>query len=342
MDSDGLASKKVVVTGAAGFLGCRLAEMLVEKGAMVIATDVRECPERLRQLGCCRWETLDVTNRVAVVDCFGGADYVVHAAALVGPFHEASKFWEINVVGTRNVVSACNECRIPKLIHVSSACTRMTGQDMEGLRFEDLPLVTEYSNEYVRTKTMALRELRSTDSQTLILILAPHQIYGPYDTLFLPNYLKQARAGRLRVIGPGDNRISTVYVDNFCHGIILGLTKLDASLHLKEFLVIDSNAPAQQWQIINKAVMACGFPSLFDKFKVPFWVCLALGHLLQLLGRLRDRPFVLTPYTARMSVINRWFDMSSTEEHLGYAPIVPFEEGWQKTVEFFQTHPQLY
>ena len=50
--------------------------------------------------------------------------------------------------------------------------------------------------------------------------IAPHQVYGPRDMLFLHNFLLNAK--RLRVFGPGDNLVSVCYVDNYCHGLIIG------------------------------------------------------------------------------------------------------------------------
>jgi len=56
----------------------------------------------------------------------------------------------------------------------------------------------------------------------LTIAVAPHQVYGPRDGLFLPSLLQTAATGKLRIFGSGDNLISFCHVDNYCHGLILG------------------------------------------------------------------------------------------------------------------------
>ena len=45
--------------------------------------------------------------------------------------------------------------------------------------------------------------------------------YGPRDNLFLPNILEAGGTGRIRIFGPGTNRICFTHVDNYCHGLII-------------------------------------------------------------------------------------------------------------------------
>ena len=54
----------------------------------------------------------------------------------------------------------------------------------------------------------------------LTVAIAPHQVYGPRDMLFLHNFLVARK--KLRIIGTGKNKISMTHVDNYCHGLILG------------------------------------------------------------------------------------------------------------------------
>ena len=58
--------------------------------------------------------------------------------------------------------------------------------------------------------------------ELLTVAIAPHQVYGPRDTLYLPNFMETAATGKLRVFGNGQNKVCFTYVDNYCHGLILG------------------------------------------------------------------------------------------------------------------------
>jgi nucleoside-diphosphate-sugar epimerase len=58
--------------------------------------------------------------------------------------------------------------------------------------------------------------------ELMTVAIAPHQVYGPRDNLFLPNFLEAAGSGNLRIFGDGKNRICFSHVDNYCHGLIIG------------------------------------------------------------------------------------------------------------------------
>ena len=52
------------------------------------------------------------------------------------------------------------------------------------------------------------------------------QVYGPRDSLFLPNLLGTMQSGKLRIFGKGDKLIDVCHVDNYCHGLIISADKL--------------------------------------------------------------------------------------------------------------------
>ena len=72
---------------------------------------------------------------------------------------------------------------------------------------------------------IAVREAHSPELKTIAI--APHQVYGPHDKLFLPNLLDAAGKGLLRIFGNGKNMVSFCHVDNYCHGLICGTDCLE-------------------------------------------------------------------------------------------------------------------
>ena len=83
------------------------------------------------------------------------------------------------------------------------------------------------SQEYAATKAQGEMACRAACSPELLTVaVAPHQVYGPRDNLFLPNVLEAAGTERLRVFscartGYGKSRVCFTHVDNYCHGLIL-------------------------------------------------------------------------------------------------------------------------
>lgn len=222
----------------------------------------------------------------------------------------------------------------------SSPSTRFDGRDICGKAADELPIRPpgQFLQAYAETKALgevAMREACDGDS-LLTVAIAPHQVYGPRDMLFLHNMLGAGK--RLRVFGDGRNKISLCHVDNYCHGLILGCAALyPGSRALGRFYIVTDGAPQLFWPTLDVAVQAVGCASVFSKLRLPAWFILPIAHAASALGWLLGRRFKLNPFAARMLFIHRWFDISAAEEDLGYAPVVPFERGWAETVEWFRT-----
>ncbi len=171
----------VVVTGAAGHVGANLVRALLERGYAVRAL-VHRGRRALRGLDV---ETVpgDILDRQSLARAFAGADVVYHAAAhislLMGDWARSQ---EINVLGTRNVVEACLECGVDRLVHFSS----IHALDIElcaGVVDETCPLVDGPPHPpYDRSKAAAEIEVRQGAARGLqTVILNPTGIIGPLD-----------------------------------------------------------------------------------------------------------------------------------------------------------------
>jgi hypothetical protein len=110
------------------------------------------------------------------------------------------------------------------------------------------------------------------------------------------------------VFGPGDNLVSVCYVDNYCHGLIIGERALyPGSPALKNFYICTDGAPVKLWEFIDKAMMeVLGQGSLFSKFKLPGWSFMyPIGRVCEVVGWLMGKKLKLTTFSVRMLLINR-------------------------------------
>mmetsp|Transcript_73453 Transcript_73453/g.166500 ORF Transcript_73453/g.166500 Transcript_73453/m.166500 type:complete len:250 (-) Transcript_73453:55-804(-) len=204
---------------------------------------------------------------------------------------------------------------------------------------------SSYVQEYAKTKAEAELLVRAACGDSLLTIsVAPHQVYGPRDNLFMPNLLEVAGLGKLRIFGPGHNRICFTYVDNYCHALILGERALyKGSPALGGFYVAtdgethpDPRGCCVFWEEIDKVITGMGFRSLKTKLHVPTWLMLSLGLFCDVVGSCMGRKFKLSWFSVRMLVINRWFKIDAVTRDLGYEPMVSFEEGWADTTTWFR------
>jgi nucleoside-diphosphate-sugar epimerase len=342
-----------LVTGSSGLCGSRLVEMLLERGTKtVIAFDIVQPDAVLTE----RFEKVqkDTGGKIVVVDngdlCSDSVvedvfqahkiDIVYHIAALVGPFHEYEMYHKVNVEGTQRIIQNCKKYKVRKLVYSSSPSTRFTGADIEGLREDQLEFpLPKYVAQYAETK--AIGEIlvhEACDNESLFTIsVAPHQIYGPYDRLFLQKFLEVSGSGKLRIFGHGQWKISICYNDNYCHGLMCGADALyKVSPALAKFYIITDEHPQVFWNILNQAGIAMGFTDLHTKFHLPIWLLYVVATFANVVGWILNKKFKLNYFTVRMSTMHRYFDISNAKRDLKYQPIISFEEAWPITLQYFQ------
>lgn len=249
-----------------------------------------------------------------------------------------------------HVVNACRELGVTKIVMSSSPSTRFTGEDIDGLTEDELPPIPmqSYLQEYARSKALGEKALRDAcDNKTLFTVaVAPHQVYGPRDNLFLPNILEAAGTGRLRIMGNGKNRICFTHVDNYCHGLIIAERALyrDSPALGKFYIVTDMETHTHEegygllYEELNKAVLGMGWTSLYSKWSLPRWFLMPLAFLCLWFEKLTGIRMKLSPFVVRMMTMHRWFDCSAAVRDLGYRPVKSFREEWPKTIEWFREH----
>ncbi|KAK3267914.1 hypothetical protein CYMTET_23556 [Cymbomonas tetramitiformis] len=329
-----------VVTGGSGFVGRRLVEMLVERGAKrVVSFDISPKPKDAVDDDRIEYVQGDLSKKEDVSKACKGADCVWHIAALVGPYFEHSLYFKVNYQGTVNVIDACKEHGVRKIVMSSSPSTRFDGSDIEGLTEDQLTYPKKFLQAYAETKAMGEKAMRDAcDGKDLLTVaIAPHQVYGPRDMLFLHNFLLNAK--RLRVFGNGRNKCSFTHVDNYCHGLILGHEVLyPGSPALGKFYIVTDDEPQVFWQVLDEAIVALGNKSVFAKAKVPAFLIMLIAHICDVISYLTNTKIKLSAFSAKMLIIHRWFNIDAAKKDLGYEPLIPFREGWKQTIEWFKEH----
>jgi len=326
--------------------------MLVERGAdKVVSFDVLPRPDDAWNHPTIEYVHGDIRDKQAVLEACAGADCVWHLAAAVGPYHPNQLYEQVNYEGTLHVLEACKAGKVPKLVYSSSPSTRFDAKasDVDGQSEAELPELPlpAYVVEYARTKAMGEMAVREACAPGLLTVaVAPHQVYGPRDTIFWPNVLEAAGTGKLRIFGDGQARICFTHVDNYCHGLCLAADRLrpGAPILGKFYVVTDGATHPHKagygifWEEMNRAVEGLGFPSLKSRWPLPYGFIMPIAQVVEVVGWLIGRKLKLNPFTVRMLTMHRWFKIEAAERDLGYAPIVPFEAGWADTVDWFRDH----
>ena len=353
--------KSCLVTGGSGFVGQRLVEMLVERGCKrVVSFDISPQPKDAWVRKEIEYVQGDLCDYDTVLNACKGVEGIFHIAALVGPYHPKIAYKRVNYDGTVNILNACKALGINRIVMSSSPSTRFPYPDpnVRNKTEDELKIANKgdyapvFLQPYAETKALGEAAVRAAcgkkDNDLLTIAVAPHQVYGPRDGLFLPSLLAVAASGKLHIFGDGNNRISFCHVDNYCHGLILGYEALyEGSCALGKFYIITDGPGVKFWKVVDEAIVAMGFVSIWSKFKLPEWfmmilayICVYVGKVWSLLSGMEEHKvnyhLKLNPFAVKMLVIDREFNIAAARKDLKYEPLITFEEGWLSTIKWFQ------
>ncbi len=317
---------KVLITGAGGFLGSAIAKKLLTRGDSVRGIARASYPP-LSQLGV---EMLqgDISDYAAVREAVRDCDAVIHVAAKAGVWGSYQSYYQPNVIGTENVIRACREQGIKRLVYTSSPSVVFDGKDENGVD-ESAPYAKKHLCFYSETKATAEKQILAANSAELMTVaLRPHLMWGPGDPHLLPRIINRARVGRMRIIGWQDKLIDTVYVDNAADAHILALDKLqpDAAIAGKTYF-ISNDQPMLLVDIVNKMLDSAAIAPL--KKRVPIGFAFGVATLLEFVYtalKIEQEP-LLTRFLVRQLSAAHWFNISAAKRDLGYQPQISIDQG---------------
>ena len=329
---------KVLVTGGGGFLGLALCRGLRERGHQVVSFQRRHSPQ-LAELGVGQVRG-DLADAHALMHAAAGMDAVFHNAAKAGAWGSYDSYHQANVVGTRTVLAACRAHGIGRLIYTSTpSVTHRASHPVEGLGADEVPYGDDLQAPYAATKAIAEREvLAASDATLAVVALRPRLIWGPGDAQLLPRLVERARAGRLRIVGSGDNLVDTTYIDNAAQA------HFDAFQHLApgaacagKAYFISNGEPKPMREVLNALLAAAGAPPVTRtiSFKTAYRIGAVCDRLWPLL-RLRGEP-PMTRFLAEQLSTTHWYSMEPARRDFGYVPQVSFDAGLARLKAAWQT-----
>jgi nucleoside-diphosphate-sugar epimerase len=319
----------VFLTGGGGFLGKVIAKQLINNGYIVKSFSRKRYPQ-LTEMGV-ECISGDIRSQRDVVEASKGCTAIIHTAAKAGIWGRKKDFFSINVDGTLNVIEAAKKNKIDKIIYTSSPSVVFSGADIQGAGVR-IPYASKFLCHYPYTKKLAeeliLKSHQNHSLQTVAL--RPHLIWGPNDPHFFPRIVQRARQGRLMKVGPLDNMVDVIYVDNAARAHVQALEKmiLDQSFGGKAYF-IGQERPVKLWKFVDDLLLAAGEPRL-AQFSIPFSIAYGLGSILEILYRLcscyhKEPP--MTRFVAQQLSYSHYFSHNDAVKDFSYKPQVSIEEG---------------
>ncbi|MEZ4460774.1 MAG: NAD-dependent epimerase/dehydratase family protein [bacterium] len=328
---------KVLVTGGGGFLGRAIVEQLLDRGDDVTIIARSDYPE-IRALGA-KTVQGDLADKDACAKAVDGQDAVIHTAAKAGVWGKKEDYERSNIEATRNVLNACFDKGVGRLVLTSTPSVTFDGTDAEGAG-QDLPYPATFLTHYPQTKAHAEKLVLTSNGPNLATTaLRPHLIWGPRDPHLVPRVVESARKKKLKIVGDGRNRVDLTYVDN---GAVAHLQALDAlTSHEapnagKPYFIADGE-PVVLWEWINTLLGRLDVPPV--RGHVSPDVAYKAGAVLELVYRtlrLSGEPR-MTRFVAQQLSTSHWYDMEPARRDFGYTPIVNPDDGFERLVAWMKS-----
>jgi dTDP-glucose 4,6-dehydratase len=318
-------NKSILITGAGGFIGSHLVERLVSQGAKVrafVRYTSRDDPGLLVFLSEEVRSDIelipgDLRDHHAVREAVQGVDIVFHLGALISipysyghPFETA----QVNLMGTLNVLQACRELGVKRLVHTSSSEVYGTAQQVPIDEGHPLQGQSPYSASKIGADKLA--ESYYSAYNLPVVTLRPFNTYGPRqsDRAVIPTIITQAMTQDTVRLGNLEARRDLTYVSDTVNGFL-------------------------------KVAEAEGVEG--ETFNLGVGEEITIGDLartiLEIVGReveIKVDPDRLRP---EKSEVDRLLsDNSRAREVLGWEPKVGLEEGLRLTVNWIREHMEMY
>ena len=325
--------KKVLVTGATGFLGKYVVEELVEHGYQVRAYGRNSKVGRSLENSSVSFFQGDLTKVEDVLEAFKGMDMVVHAGALSTVWGPWEDFYQANVLGTKYVLEACRQTGIQRLVYVSSPSIYAAPKDQLAIKESDAPEENNLNN-YIRSK-LASEKLFKDYSDVPSIILRPRGLFGIGDTSILPRVINLSQKIGIPLIGDGRQLMDMTCVENVALAIRLALEAPEAK---GEVYNITNGEPRAFRDLLEESLTGLGYPIKYRK--LPAALLSGIASSLEFLYKtlnLKGEP-ALTLYTYYLLRYSQTLDISKAEKDLGYHPKISISEGIEQYVQDYRKH----
>lgn len=325
-----------LVTGATGCLGGHLVRMLTREGFSVTATGRNRNIGKELENSRVRFAPVDLTDRSAVDNLVAGHRFVFHCAALSTIWGRDFDFEQANVAATQNVVDACLQHKVQRLVHVSTPSVYFDFKDRLQIRESD-PLTSRPANTYVATKLHAERLVKEAIARGLdAVILRPRGIFGPRDSALLPRLLRLARKGWLPLIGNGRAMVDITYVENVATAMILSAS---ARADVKGQIYNISNGEPHDLLTLFQMIRTA-FRLKVHLVPVPYALAYAFAWTIEVCALtlpLKSEP-PLTRYSVGILGRSQTLCIDAARHDLNYAPKISVAEGLSRSAAWWSQH----
>jgi len=318
--------KKVLISGAAGFIGRALSERLQADGVEVVGLDMQTDKGRGIVAG-------DITEAGGWDAAAEGCDTVIHTAAAVTNAASADFGWRVNVLGTKNVIDAAVAAGAERFVHFSSvrAFSDVNFPALPGGVTEEHPVrpdasvyvTTKIASEQVALQAHAAGRIETT-------VVRPGDVYGPGSRPWTVLIVEAIRSNQFLLPAMGNGIFSPAYVDNLVDGVCLAAAKKEAAGQV--FTISDGVG------VTTKEFFGHYFRMLGKKGPrvLPTPAATALAAVPEGIAAISGNSTEIRRESIRYLARKGTYSIDKARALLGYEPAVDVAEGMRRTEDWLR------
>jgi len=323
--------KKIFITGASGFIGSNLIRKLVKQGNKVTVLLKKTSYHPFLKNLKIKKVYGDITDYNSIIKAMKDCDFIYHLAALISYNKPDTKnMFNVNVIGTRNIMNAALKSKIKKVVHVS-ACAAI-GYNKKPVN-ENFKFPKKYKKvAYMHTKYLAEKEaLKAFKKGLNVVIVNPCTIFGQGDkTLNSGSVIKNIKEGKLFAAPPGGTAV--VSVDDVVDGILLAMKRGKPS---ERYILSNENIPyIKLFNIIAKELGVKKITKQLPKFS--YYILLPLISIIETISIILNKKIKLSTQIINFSFKYRYFDSTKARKELNWKPKVNIQEAIKKAIQFYK------
>ncbi len=320
---------KVLVTGATGFIGSHLVDALVQRGVQVrcLVRDknhlgwVKDSPVEF-VVGNCQ-------ERNSLKEGVKDVDQVFHIAGAIAAVKEKTYF-EVNALGTENLVQACieNNTHLKKFIYLSSQAA--AGPCRNGAKKTESDPCHPVSA-YGKSKLLGERLALSHSHEIPLLVLRPCAVYGPRDKGFYALF-KWFSKGVMPCISGHDQYISMCYVQDLVRAILLAA---ETQTEKGEIFFLSDGQDYRMEEIGDIFAQAMQISAL--KLRIPKQLLFGMAFFAECFSRVSGKPTMMSRGKVAEMIRKNWLcDITKARSLLGFEPHISLVRGAALTVAWYK------
>ncbi len=329
-----LHGKKILVTGAAGFIGGATFRRLASYGLDVVGTALY--PSEVEQLQTEGYQAvqLDLTSDDCWDDLLADVDIVFHIAAVFQEVElDEQAYDKANHTGALKLLKTAQRNGVERFVHCSTVGVHGNVKEIPATEQTPFNPMDIYHRTKLKGELAILDYARALPEDGMcVTVNRPSMVYGPGDMRMFKLF-KTILKQRFRMIGSGKTLAHLCYIEDQVDSLLLGAVQPREQVHLQAFNIASAHPIT-----LNKLAEMIAHAG---QVKLSSWhIPVAPVWLAALLCEILYKPFGIKPPLFRRRVgfftYNRAFDISKAQQGLNYHPSWDEERGVAATIDWYR------